>query len=226
MNRSGSTSTDSNSTSSSNLNRQDGAYRQGSVSSGTTSATPNLNKPAETGTGEAVSGAANAPITNPSARTRSTTLADFVASQPDYSTFQNALQSVDLVNTLKEGQAYTLFAPSNAAFKKLPAVTQNVLLEGQNKESLKKLLTYHVIQGTMDAKELAKRINAGNGTAQLKTLSGGLLTAKLGSNNRVIITDEQGNSAYVDTSDQIQTNGVIHGIDNVLMPKANSIIFK
>ncbi|MCY7357933.1 MAG: fasciclin domain-containing protein [Rudanella sp.] len=189
-------------------------------------ATPNLNRSAATGTGDAVSGASDAPITNPSFRTRSTTLADFVASQPDYSTLQNALQSADLVNTLKEGQAYTLFAPSNAAFKRLPAATQNVLLEGQNKESLKKLLTYHVVQGTVDARELTKQINAGKGKAQLKTLNGGLLTAKVGADNRVMITDEQGNSAYVDTPDQIQTNGVIHGIDNVLMPKVNSLVFK
>lgn len=191
-----------------------------------TAGTPNLSQPAATGSGAAVSGASNAPIVNSSAHLGNTTLADFVASQPDYSTLQNALQSADLIPTLREGQAYTVFAPSNAAFKKLPAATQNVLLEGQNKESLKKLLTYHVVLGAMNAKELARQISAGNGTARLKTVSGGQLTAKAGADGRVMITDDQGNTALIDTPDKVQANGVIHGIDKVLMPKANTIIFR
>lgn len=196
------------------------------VSTSGTTTQPNLNRPAATGTGEAVSGAANAPVTNPSAKTRSTTLADFVASQPDFSTLQNALQSTDLGEQLKGGQAYTVFAPSNAAFKKLPTQTQNVLLEGQNRDALKKLLTYHVVAGTVDGKELTRQINAGGGTAKLKTLNGGMLTAKVGADGRVMITDEQGNMARVDTPDQMQTNGVVHGIDKVLMPKAGAVSFK
>lgn len=207
-----------------------GTTGAGTTTSGNTApsgaTTPNISQPAATGTGEAVSGAPNAPITNLSASSRSTTIGDFVAAQPDYSTLQNTLQAVNLDKTFREGQAYTIFAPSNAAFKKLPTTTQNVLLEGSNRESLKKLLTYHLVQGTVDGKELTKQINAGNGTARLKTLNGGVLTAKMGTDNKVLITDEQGNTAQIDTPDQIQNNGVVHGIDKVLMPKLNSVTFR
>ncbi|TAE27563.1 MAG: fasciclin domain-containing protein [Cytophagales bacterium] len=207
-----------------------GSVEAGSTTQSATNRTsneqPNLSRPAATGTGQAVSGAENALVINPSARSRSTTVADFVASQPNYATLQNALQSADLNETFKGGQAYTVFAPSNAAFKKLPAKTQNVLLEGQNREALKKLLTYHVVAGTLDAQELTRQITAGNGTARLTTLGGGVLTAKSGANGRILITDEQGNSATVDTPNQSQTNGMVHGINGVLMPKAGTVSFK
>lgn len=198
----------------------------GSGQSSTSNASPNLNRPAATATGAAVAGAENAPITNLPASTGRTTIGDFVAAQPDYTTLQNALQTVELYGMLREGQSYTIFAPSNAAFKKLPAKIQNVLLDGQNRESLKKLLSYHVVSGVVDATELTRQINAGGGSARLKTMSGGTLTAKVGSDGRVMLTDEQGNMAYVDTPDKKQTNGVVHGIDKVLMPQASSVTFR
>ena len=122
----------------------------------------------------------------------------------------------------KGSDSYTLFAPSNNAFKKLPATAQAGLLEGRNRDALKQLLSYHVVQGSVDAAELTQRIKAGNGKAQLQTAAGGTLTAQISSGGRVTITDEQGKTAIVEAPDKLQSNGVVHGIDAVLMPKAGA----
>lgn len=192
-------------------------------------ATGNMNTPAATGTGQAVNTAqTTAPITTYSPNVAKTiSIADFAASQPDYSTLQNALQSAGLVETLQgSGKSYTVFAPSNVAFKKLPAKTQNTLLNGTNKESLKALLTYHVVDGTLDGQALREQINAGNGKAMLTTLAGGKLTADVAPDGRFRLTDEQGGVCYVDTPDQMATNGVVHGVDKVLLPKGVAVMFK
>ena len=193
------------------------------VSTSKGSESPNLNQRAGTGTGAAVAGAiTTAPTVPNSAASPSTTVGDFTSAQPDYTTLQNALQSANLDKDLRGAGPFTVFAPSNGAFKKLPTSTQNTLLEGQNQEALKQLLQYHIVSGTVDAKELARQINAGSGKAQLKTMGGGMLTAQVGSNGRIILTDEMGKTAYIDTPDQIQANGVVHGITNVLMPRNSS----
>ncbi len=200
-----------------------------SLNMGSGSASGNMNTPAATGTGQAVNKAqTTAPITtySPSVA-RTISIADFAASQPDFSTLQNALQSAGLVETLQgSGRSYTVFAPSNVAFKKLPAKTQNMLLEGRNKESLKSLLTYHVVDGMLDGQALREKINAGQGKATLTTLAGGKLTADMAPDGRFRLTDEQGGVGYVDVPDQFATNGVVHGVDKVLLPKGVVVMFK
>lgn len=188
----------------------------GSSNASTTSEAP------KTGTAAAVTGAKTSatPAVVAGSTERNTSIHDFIASSPNYVTLQNALQSADLNEMFKGNGPYTLFAPSNSAFKKLPATAQAGLLEGRNRDALKQLLSYHVVQGSVDATELTQRIKAGNGKAQLQTAAGGTLTAQLGSGGRVTITDEQGKTAVVDAPDKLQSNGVVHGVDAVLLPKS------
>ncbi len=201
----------------------------GSASGMAGTATGNMNTPAATGTGQAVNTAqTTVPVTTYSPNVAKTiSIADFAASQPDYSTLQNGLQSAGLVETLQgSGKSYTVFAPSNVAFKKLPTKTQNTLLNGNNKESLKALLTYHVVDGMLDGQALREQINAGQGKAMLTTLAGGKLIADVAPDGRFRLTDEQGGVGYVDTPDQFATNGVVHGVDKVLLPKGVAVMFK
>ncbi len=193
----------------------------GSNGSDNASATSGATK---TGTAAAVTGARTTatPAVVAGSTERNTSIHDFIASSPNYVTLQNALQSADLNEMLKGSESYTLFAPSNNAFKKLPATVQAGLLEGRNRDALKQLLSYHVVQGSVDAAELTKRIKAGNGKAQLQTAAGGALNAQLGSDGRVTITDEQGKTAVVEAPDKLQSNGVVHGVDAVLLPKAGA----
>lgn len=181
----------------------------------------------KTGTAAAVTGARTTatPAVVAGSTERNTSIHDFIASSPNYTTLQNALQSADLNELFKGNGPYTLFAPSNNAFKKLPATVQAGLLEGRNRDALKQLLSYHVVQGSVDAAELAQRIRAGNGKAQLQTVAGGTLTVQPGSGGRLTVTDEQGKSAVVEAPDKLQSNGIVHGVDAVLLPKngANGI---
>jgi len=176
-------------------------------------------------TGEAVSGASTTktPAEVAGSTERTTNIHDFVASSPNYTTLQNALQSADLYNMINQNDTYTLFAPSNAAFKKLPAAVQGGLLEGRNRDALKQLLSYHLVKGSLDAASLKEQIKSGNGKAQLQTLGGGTLTVQTGTNGRITITDEQGKKASVDDTVKLQTNAIVYGIDAVLMPKNSTI---
>ncbi len=157
---------------------------------------------------------------------RSTSINDFVASSPNFTTLQNAIQSAGLSDTFKGIDPFTVFAPSNSAFKKLPTAAQNTLLEGRNRSALASLLSYHVVKGTVDTAELKRRIKAGNGKARLETLTGGTLTAQMGANDQITLTDEQGGTARVDAADTYQTNGVVHGVDAVLSPKGGTAAFR
>jgi uncharacterized surface protein with fasciclin (FAS1) repeats len=112
---------------------------------------------------------------------------------------------------------FTVFAPTNAAFEKLPAGTVDTLLKPENKEKLAGILTYHVVAGKWTAEQLAEKIKASNGTAELKTVNGETLTAKLDGDS-IVLTDEKGGTAKVTTADVLQSNGVIHVIDTVLTP--------
>ena len=157
---------------------------------------------------------------------RSTSIHDFVSSSPNYTTLQNALQSTDLAETFKGIDPFTVFAPSNSAFRKLPTVVQNNLLEGSNRSALAKLLSYHVVKGSMDAAELKRQIKAGNGKARLETLAGGTLTAQMGQDGQITLTDEQGGTARVEVANTYQSNGVVHGVDAVLSPKGGTASFR
>lgn len=136
----------------------------------------------------------------------------------DHTTLVAAVKAAGLVETLQSGGPFTVFAPTNAAFDMLPAGTVDNLVKPENKMALTGILTYHVVAGKWNAKDIAKMIKDGNGTAEIKTVAGGKLWAMMDGKN-VIVKDEAGNKATVTIADVNQSNGVIHVIDRVLMPK-------
>ena len=136
----------------------------------------------------------------------------------DHTTLVSAVQAAGLVETLQGPGPYTVFAPTNAAFDALPAGTVDGLLEPDSKDQLTGVLTYHVVEGSLDAAALTQQIEAGNGEARLTTVAGGELVAKANPAGGVTITDAQGNTANVTTADLRSSNGVIHVVDKVLMP--------
>ncbi len=143
---------------------------------------------------------------------------DIAIGSKDHTTLVAAVKAADLVATLKGKGPFTVFAPTNAAFDKLPAGTVENLLKPENKEQLAKILTYHVVSGNLDAAAVAAAIKAGKGKAVLTTVSGGKLTGTL-DGTKVKLTDESGNSAYVVVADLKGSNGVVHVIDGVVLPK-------
>lgn len=136
----------------------------------------------------------------------------------DHTTLVAAVKAAGLVETLQSKGPFTVFAPTNAAFNKLPKGTVKTLLMPENMKMLQSILTYHVVAGKMNASTIAKAIKMGNGKAMLKTVSGGTLTAWM-KGKKLYITDENGNSAKVAIADVNQSNGVIHVIDAVVLPK-------
>ncbi|QHI97673.1 fasciclin domain-containing protein [Xylophilus rhododendri] len=143
---------------------------------------------------------------------------DNAVNSKDHTTLVAAVKAAGLVETLKGPGPFTVFAPTNAAFEKLPAGTVDTLLKPENKPMLTSILTYHVVPGKMDAATLLKQIQMGNGMASLKTVQGGTLIAKT-SGGKVMLTDEKGGTATVTIADVMQSNGVIHVVDTVLLPK-------
>ena len=143
---------------------------------------------------------------------------DNAVNSKDHTTLVAAVKAAGLVDTLKSPGPFTVFAPVNSAFAALPAGTVDNLLKPASKAALTKVLTYHVVPGRVSAADLVKQINAGGGKAMLKTASGGMLTASLVGSN-VMITDDGGGSAKVTIADVNQSNGVIHVVDKVLLPK-------
>ncbi|MFN3968303.1 fasciclin domain-containing protein [Flavobacterium sp.] len=137
----------------------------------------------------------------------------------DHTTLVAAVKAADLVETLQSKGPFTVFAPTNDAFAKLPKGTVETLLKSENKKLLQTILTYHVVAGKFSAADVVAAIKKGNGKAALKTVSGGTLTAWL-KGNEVYLTDENGNSAKVTIADVNQSNGVIHVIDAVVTPKS------
>ena len=138
---------------------------------------------------------------------------------PIHTTLVAAVKAAGLVDTLAGTGPFTVFAPVNTAFEKLPAGTVDTLLKPENKAKLTGILTYHVVAGKMTAADVAKAITDGNGTATLTTVQGEKLTAKMDGTN-VVLTGEGGSKAIVTQADVMQSNGVIHVIDGVLLPKA------
>ena len=143
---------------------------------------------------------------------------DNAVNSKDHTTLVAAVKAAGLVDTLKGTGPFTVFAPTNAAFAALPAGTVDTLLKPESKPALTKVLTYHVVAGKMDAAALTKAIMAGGGKATLKTVSGGTLTATA-SGGTVMVMDESGGTAKVTIADVMQSNGVIHVVDKVLLPK-------
>ncbi len=145
-------------------------------------------------------------------------IVDIAVGSEAHTTLVAAVKAADLVATLKSKGPFTVFAPVNDAFAKLPAGTVETLLKPENKAQLVKILTYHVVAGNIDSKAVAAAITKGNGKAVLTTVSGGKLTASL-DNGKVKLTDENGGSAFVTAVDLKGSNGVIHVIDGVVLPK-------
>jgi uncharacterized surface protein with fasciclin (FAS1) repeats len=135
----------------------------------------------------------------------------------DHTTLVAAVKAAGLVETLSSAGPFTVFAPTNDAFNKLPAGTVDELVKPESKATLTKILTYHVVAGTVTAADLVGLIKKSNGKAELKTVQGGTLTASL-KGKKVVLTDEKGGTATVTIADVMQSNGVIHVVDAVLMP--------
>ncbi len=145
-------------------------------------------------------------------------IVDFAVSSKDHTTLVAAVTAAGLVETLKSAGPFTVFAPTNDAFNKLPEGTVGTLVKPENKALLTKILTYHVLAGKFNASDVVKAIKAGKGTAEFTTVSGGKLSAMLQGSN-VVLKDENGNTATVTLADLNQKNGVIHVIDSVVLPK-------
>ena len=136
----------------------------------------------------------------------------------DHTTLVAAVKAAGLVDTLNSKGPFTVFAPTNAAFGMLPAGTVDTLVKPENKATLTKILTYHVVAGDYDTTKLRTMILAGNGTAELKTVSGGRLWLMMNGSTNITVKDEKGNIADIVISDVRQSNGEIHVVDHVLMP--------
>ncbi len=136
----------------------------------------------------------------------------------DHTTLVAAVKAAGLVETLQGDGPFTVFAPTNAAFNKLPDGTVETLVKPENKELLANVLTYHVVAGKMDAKALMKAIKKGKGKAELKTVSGGKLIVMMNGAMNITLKDAKGNISNISLYDVYQSNGVIHVIDTVVMP--------
>ena len=135
----------------------------------------------------------------------------------DHTTLVAAVKAAGLVETLQTAGPFTVFAPTNKAFDMLPKGTVDNLVKPENKSTLTGILTYHVVAGKLDAKELARLIKEGNGTAELTTVNGAKLWVMM-KGNKVVLKDEKGGMSTVTIKDVYQSNGVIHVIDHVVMP--------
>ena len=143
---------------------------------------------------------------------------DNAVNSADHTTLVAAVKAAGLVDTLKGPGPFTVFAPTNEAFDKLPAGTVATLLKPENKALLTKVLTYHVVAGRLSATDLKNKIQEGNGTAELDTVEGGKLWASEHDGQHIMLKDEKGGTALVTIPNVFQSNGVIHVIDSVVMP--------
>jgi len=148
----------------------------------------------------------------------SKTIVENAVNSKDHTTLVAAVKAADLVETLQGDGPFTVFAPTNMAFEKLPMGTVESLLKPENKKTLQTILTYHVLAGKHNAADIMKDIKKGNGKATYKTVSGGTLTAMM-KGKKVMLMDENGGMATVTIADVNQSNGVIHVIDGVVLPK-------
>lgn len=162
--------------------------------------------------------ASDNPMVGGSAMLKTKDIIDNAVNSKDHTTLVAAVKAADLVETLKGAGPFTVFAPTNEAFDKLPKGTVDTLLKPENKKKLAGILTYHVVAGKMDAAAIAKGIEEGKGKFEMKTVAGGTLTATMDGKD-VIITDEKGGKSKVTIANVMQSNGVIHVVDSVLMSK-------
>ena len=142
---------------------------------------------------------------------------DNAVNSADHTTLVAAVKAAGLVKTLKGPGPFTVFAPTNEAFQKLPAGTVDTLLKPENKGELVKVLTYHVVPGRLSSVDLKKKIAADGGQTMLKTANGESLTARL-EGEKVVIRDEKGDQSTITIANVFQSNGVIHVVDTVVLP--------
>ena len=142
---------------------------------------------------------------------------DNAVNSADHTMLVAAVKAAGLVETLKGSGPFTVFAPTNEAFAKLPAGTVENLLKPENKDALSKILTYHVVAGRLSALDLEKQIKAGHGQAELTTVSGGVLTVMMQGKN-IVLKDEKGDISTITIQNVFQSNGVIHVVDTVVLP--------
>ncbi|HEV7645516.1 MAG TPA: fasciclin domain-containing protein [Pyrinomonadaceae bacterium] len=200
-----------------------GACMDSTANSGNNSARSNsgsMQKAANTASNTAPATNTNSdnPTVGGAAMLRIKDIIDNAANSADHTTLVAAVKAAGLVDTLKGPGPFTVFAPTNEAFDKLPKGTVDGLLKPESKATLTKILTYHVVAGKQDAAAIAKAIEAGKGKAEFKTVAGGILTASMDGAS-VVLTDEKGGKSKVTIADVMQSNGVIHVVDTVLMPK-------
>ena len=167
----------------------------------------------------AISGSALAadPMVGGAAMYPTKTIVENAVNSKDHTTLVAAVKAGGLVDTLQGPGPFTVFAPTNEAFAALPAGTVDTLVKPENKATLDKILTYHVVAGKLDSMALDKQIKAGGGKAMLKTVQGDMLTVA-GMGKHLTVTDEKGNTAKVTIANVYQSNGVIMVVDKVLMP--------
>ncbi|MEM0543237.1 fasciclin domain-containing protein [Flavobacterium sp. j3] len=149
----------------------------------------------------------------------SKTVVENAVGSKDHTTLVAAVKAAELVDVLSSKGPFTVFAPTNDAFAKLPKGTVEFLLKPENKAALQGILTYHVVAGNLDSKAVVEAITKGKGSVTLTTVQGGKLVASLSGKN-VILTDEKGNKSTITAVDITSSNGVIHVIDTVVMPKS------
>jgi len=157
------------------------------------------------------------PMVGGAAMYPSKTIVENAINSPIHTTLVAALKAAGLVDTLSSPGPFTVFAPTNDAFAKLPAGTVDTLLKPESKDTLTKILTYHVVSGKLSAKDIAAGIKAGHGKYEMTTVQGGKLTASM-KGKKIVLTDEKGGMSTITTANVFQSNGVIHVIDTVLMP--------
>ena len=167
--------------------------------------------------GVAVPAIAGNPMVGGAAMYPTKTIVDNAVNSKDHTTLVAAVQAAGLVDTLKGPGPFTVFAPTNEAFAKLPAGTVETLVKPENKATLTTILTYHVVAGRMTSKNIAAAIKSGGGKAVLTTVQGEPLTATM-SGKMLVLTDAKGGMSHVTIADVMQSNGVIHVVDTVLMP--------
>jgi uncharacterized surface protein with fasciclin (FAS1) repeats len=144
-------------------------------------------------------------------------IVDNAVNSKDHTTLVAAVKAAGLVDTLKGTGPFTVFAPTNEAFAKLPAGAVDTLVKPENKDTLTKILTYHVVPGKLSASDIRKMIKTGGGKAELKTVEGETLTAMM-HDNMISLTDQKGGMSMITIPNVYQSNGVIHVVDTVLQP--------
>jgi len=187
----------------------------------TTPAVPPAGTALQTAAPAPAAAAAPNPSVGGAAMDASKTIVANASAAPNLSTLVKAITAADLTATLSGPGPYTVFAPTNDAFTRLPPDTLAQLLKPENKALLAKVLTYHVVPGTIDFAQLKAQIAAGNGTATLTTVAGQPLKVTITGNNVVTLTSVNGNVSYLETPDVHQSNGIVHVVNGVLLPKLN-----